>query len=422
MGATISITYNLYKKTEYYLAHLMERVYNMKISETNLCPQCLIRLPYMEGFKRCGHCGSEIVSKMVDVPYGIWEIIMKYCDNKTKINLSLMHPEIYWPTHSENSENSEIIDLIFGKENIALLKSVSLPENVGFSQIEYLLLFVKFKKSIRYGKYFINRNYYVKCDNNTWMDMMAFDREYMAPGYNDGTLTTSTAKTNIAEIIAKIFVNNIIMSKFVRVNLQQDVYLHTTYFRLARRHLCKNCGMMTINKSFYKSNICESISSYFMTFCNKYCENSFYEVYKNACENCKTPIYCNECCLRTDCKKCKYQYKCNECNEIKCSVCSKTDIEYYILPKSYQKLFGNIRFCGIKCMMQKFDDNLDRYTSAIINQHDYQNAIIERQKREDRERYESKYLKKYGTTTFSQSRPFNNNCIYYDDRYYNDHY
>lgn len=418
MGATISITYNLYKKTEYYLAHLMERVYNMKISETNLCPQCLIRLPYMEGFKRCGHCGSEIISKMVDVPYGIWEIIMKYCDDKTKINLSLMHPEIYWPTHSENSENSEIIDLIFGKENIALLKSVSLPENVGFSQIEYLLLFVKFKKSISLGNYLTNRNYYVKCDNNTWMDMMAFDRKYMTQT-NEGRLSKFTAKTNIAEI----FVNNIIMSKFVRVNLQQDVYFYTTYFRLARRHLCKNCGKMENNISSYKSKICESISSYYMTFCNKYCENSFYEVYKNPCENCKTPIYCNECCLLTDCKKCKYQYKCNECNEIKCSVCSKTDIEYYVLPKSYQELFGNIRFCGIKCMMQKFDNNLDMYRSKIDYDNDCKIEVIKRKSENCKNCEPNYFLKKnrYEGITFSQSRPFKN-CVYYDDRYYNDHY
>ncbi len=138
------------------------------------------------------------------------------------------------------------------------------------------------------------------------------------------------------------------------------------YIRLAQREICKNCGK--ISKNIYGGRRLSN-SSYVLNFCTVQCKIKFHKMYKNSCKYCDIVFYCTVCIDQTDCKKCRVQEICDFCiKDTTCTICGKKDIEYYKNTKKSNTIFGSKRFCGMKCMLETFDDDMEYWYDHKSNE------------------------------------------------------
>jgi hypothetical protein len=228
-----------------------------------------------------------------------------------------------------------------------------------------LLLFAQFMKhgvqKTVSGYQVIAARYYTTYSNNDWMQFMEFDKKYMI---DKGKISYCNDALNIAGI----FKNNLMMSRVLKDDENMETICVQKYIKLVRRLLCKNCDKMWMRND--KDHMPVSIiDSYEMTFCDEKCKNTFNKQYKNACIKCNHIIYCTECCLQTDCKKCRAQSVCNRCKALTCSVCGKTDINYYELSQEYNEMFNKNIFCSMPCMMKQFTTCIASYRINVEIEH-----------------------------------------------------
>lgn len=275
----------------------------MIIVFNNICDKCSIQLYIRKQLKYCGYCGIQLIQKEIDVPYKIWEVIMRYCEIKDIISLIHVNKEFYFEGHKNGSYPLSIIYGINGLDE-------EIPRTLTeFTRIELLIFYSIYKKILTRNDDFSNK--YTIYRKQTMSYCKDTNIDYVMKLENDGIIVPKMYSNKDVyfrikkENIDKLFIHFIKVSllhshKYVNVRSSLDrCYI---YCREQLKHRCIKCDKIY---EFRKPNI-------------------------NYINNLEKNGHCSIECIIENATNC---YMCN------------VDINKYLINDYYRQRFGEKYFC-----------------------------------------------------------------------------